>query len=54
MTTAARLPLTKAARQARVCDLIARGTVHSQSELADQLHASGILVTQATLSRAVS
>ncbi len=51
MTTAARLPLTKAARQARVGELIARGCVHSQSELAEQLHASGILVTQATLSR---
>ncbi len=46
-----RLPLTKAARQARVTELITRGAVHSQSELADQLNASGMSVTQATLSR---
>ena len=51
MTTTARLPLTKAARQARVTELITRGAVHSQSELADQLVASGLSVTQATLSR---
>ena len=49
--TTARLPLTKAARQAQVSDLILRGGVHSQSELADQLLASGLSVTQATLSR---
>jgi transcriptional regulator of arginine metabolism len=47
----ARLPLTKAARQAKVSDLITRGTVHSQSDLAEQLMASGLSVTQATLSR---
>jgi transcriptional regulator of arginine metabolism len=51
MTTAARLPLTKAARQSKVSDLILRGGVHSQSELADQLDAIGLSVTQATLSR---
>ena len=51
MTTTARLPLTKAARQARVSELITRGAVHSQSELAEQLVASGLSVTQATLSR---
>ena len=51
MTTAARLPLTKAARQARVSELITRGVVHSQSELADLLVASGLSVTQATVSR---
>jgi len=51
VTTAARLPLTKAARQAKVSDLILRGGVHSQSELADQLDAIGLSVTQATLSR---
>jgi transcriptional regulator of arginine metabolism len=51
VTTTARLPLTKAARQARVTELITRGAVHSQSELADQLVASGLSVTQATLSR---
>ena len=48
---AARLPLTKAARQAKVSDLITRGAVHSQSDLAEQLVASGLSVTQATLSR---
>lgn len=51
MTTAARLPLTKAARQARVSELITRGAVRSQSELGDLLMASGLSVTQATLSR---
>jgi transcriptional regulator of arginine metabolism len=51
MTTAARLPLTKAARQARVSELITRGAVRSQSELGDLLVASGLSVTQATLSR---
>jgi transcriptional regulator of arginine metabolism len=49
--TAARLPLTKAARQAKVSDLILRGGVHSQSELGDQLDEIGLSVTQATLSR---
>lgn len=48
---AAKLPLTKAARQAKVSDLILRGSVHSQSELGDQLEAIGLSVTQATLSR---
>ena len=47
----AKAPLTKAARQAKVTDLITRGAVHSQSELADQLIAGGLSVTQATLSR---
>jgi transcriptional regulator of arginine metabolism len=50
-SAAARLPLTKAARQAKVSDLILRGGVHSQSELADQLEEIGLSVTQATLSR---
>jgi transcriptional regulator of arginine metabolism len=50
-STPARAPLTKAARQARVIELITRGAVHSQSELADQLIADGLSVTQATLSR---
>jgi transcriptional regulator of arginine metabolism len=49
--THARAPLTKAARQAKITDLITRGAVHSQSELADQLIAGGLSVTQATLSR---
>jgi transcriptional regulator of arginine metabolism len=51
MTTTARAPLTKAARQARVIELITRGAVHSQQELADQLTEAGLSVTQATLSR---
>jgi transcriptional regulator of arginine metabolism len=54
MTTTARLPLTKAARQAKVSELITRGPVHSQSELAGQLVARGLSVTQATLSRDLS
>ena len=48
---AARAPVTKAARHARVIELITRGAVHSQSELVDQLNADGLSVTQATLSR---
>jgi transcriptional regulator of arginine metabolism len=51
VTATVRVPLTKAARQARVSELITRGAVHSQSELADQLLASGLSVTHATLSR---
>ena len=47
----AKAPLTKAARQAKITDLISRGAVHSQSELADQLISGGLSVTQATLSR---
>ncbi len=50
-TAAARLPLTKAARQAKVTELITRGAVHSQSELAEQLERERLSVTQATLSR---
>jgi transcriptional regulator of arginine metabolism len=44
-------PATKAARHARIVALLSRGTVHSQSQLADLLAADGVLVTQATLSR---
>jgi transcriptional regulator of arginine metabolism len=44
-------PLTKAARQARIADLVARQPVRSQSELAELLAADGVAVTQATLSR---
>ena len=46
-----RAPLTKAARQARIADLIASTDVRSQTELADLLAAEGVEVTQATLSR---
>lgn len=44
-------PVTKAARHARIVELIRTRPVHSQTELADLLAASGIQVTQATLSR---
>lgn len=44
-------PPTKAARHARIVELLARTPVHSQSELADLLAAEGFSVTQATLSR---
>ncbi|MEN3356870.1 MAG: transcriptional regulator of arginine metabolism [Mycobacteriales bacterium] len=44
-------PLTKAARQARIADLVSRRPVRSQAELADLLAADGVAVTQATLSR---
>ncbi|WP_019137392.1 arginine repressor [Cellulomonas massiliensis] len=45
------VPSTKAARHALIAQLLSRGTVHSQSELADLLAADGVHVTQATLSR---
>lgn len=44
-------PLTKAARQARISALLGRHEVRSQSDLAELLAASGIQVTQGTLSR---
>jgi transcriptional regulator of arginine metabolism len=44
-------PLTKAARQARVGELIAGREVRSQAALVDLLAEEGIAVTQATLSR---
>ncbi len=43
--------MTKAARQARVLELLSRHNVHSQGELARLLRQSGLEVTQATLSR---
>jgi transcriptional regulator of arginine metabolism len=43
--------MTKAARHARVIDLLTRHPVHSQSELAKLLGDEGVEVTQATLSR---
>ena len=42
---------TRAARQARIVELITQRTVHSQSELLGLLEADGIPATQATLSR---
>jgi transcriptional regulator of arginine metabolism len=44
-------PVTKAARHARVIELLTRNPVHSQSELAKLLADEGLEVTQATLSR---
>ncbi|GII58236.1 arginine repressor [Planotetraspora thailandica] len=45
------IPLTKAARHARIVDLLTRHKVRSQPELAKLLGESGVEVTQATLSR---
>ena len=42
---------TRAARQARIVELISQRTIHSQSELLGLLEAEGIAATQATLSR---
>jgi transcriptional regulator of arginine metabolism len=44
-------PVTKSARQQRIIELLEGGQVRSQTELADRLHADGLSVTQATLSR---
>ncbi|MET8366099.1 arginine repressor [Micromonospora sp. NPDC049580] len=44
-------PLTRAARHARIVELIRDRPVRSQTELADLLAADGVGVTQATLSR---
>ncbi|RFU41093.1 arginine repressor [Actinomadura logoneensis] len=43
--------MTKAARHARVIELLSRHPVHSQGELAKLLADAGLEVTQATLSR---
>ncbi|GAC1445699.1 MAG: arginine repressor [Mycobacteriales bacterium] len=45
------VPLTKAARQARITELLAARPVSSQTELGRLLAAAGVAVTQATLSR---
>jgi transcriptional regulator of arginine metabolism len=42
---------TRAARQARISELIRDRAVHSQTELLELLEAEGIATTQATLSR---
>ena len=44
-------PATKAARHARIIELLAWTPVHSQSELVELLATEGLSVTQATLSR---
>jgi len=49
MTTG--IPLTKSARQQRIIELLESEQVRSQTELADLLAATGVTVTQATLSR---
>jgi transcriptional regulator of arginine metabolism len=45
------IPLTKGARQQQIIELLATTEVRSQADLADLLHAAGVTVTQATLSR---
>jgi transcriptional regulator of arginine metabolism len=45
------VPTTKTARQQRIVELLGRQPVRSQTELADLLAASGLVVGQATLSR---
>jgi len=45
------VPATKAARHARIVQLLVREEIHSQAELARALAADGLHVTQATLSR---
>ena len=42
---------TRAARQARIVELVSRGQIRNQSELLGLLEAAGIETTQATLSR---
>ena len=44
-------PITKTARQARIITLLAQHEVRSQTELAELLAASGVQVTQGTVSR---
>jgi len=44
-------PVTKAARQARITELLAAAPVPSQTELGRLLAGSGVAVTQATVSR---
>lgn len=44
-------PLTKAARQTRIAEIVASRPVRSQAELAQLLAGEGIAVTQGTLSR---
>lgn len=51
MTTSARAPLTKTARHARIIAVLEQQQIRSQTELADQLAADGVVVTQGTLSR---
>lgn len=50
-STTGGVPATKAARHAMVSRVLSRRAVRSQSELAAELAAEGLTVTQATLSR---
>jgi transcriptional regulator of arginine metabolism len=50
-TTPLTAPLTKAARQSRIVELLESGPVASQTELGRLLAAAGVAVTQATVSR---
>src|SRR5262245_60447111 len=45
------LPAMKSQRRAAIMSILKRTRVHSQEQLRDLLHAEGIDVTQATLSR---
>ncbi|BDZ43788.1 arginine repressor [Paraoerskovia sediminicola] len=45
------VPTTRAARHARITELLRHDAIHSQAELARALAADGVSVTQATLSR---
>ena len=51
MTKAALRPATKSARQQQIADLVGAHEVRSQAELAELLAATGVHVTQGTLSR---
>ncbi|HET9873156.1 MAG TPA: arginine repressor [Propionibacteriaceae bacterium] len=51
MSTSARAPLTKTARHAKIIAVLSQQSIRSQTELADQLAADGVHVTQGTLSR---
>lgn len=51
MSEPPRSPQTKAARQARITQLVARAEIRSQTELAELLASEGFVVTQGTLSR---
>jgi len=44
-------PATKAARHARIVEIVRRTPIHSQAELARELSDAGVSVTQGTLSR---
>lgn len=51
VSTGTHVPTTKAARHARIVEIVRRGSIHSQAELARALAEEGLTVTQGTLSR---